>query len=52
MATDEDQKAKITAQFTFGIPLVINKPKNVVVFNLHAVLDLTEGKPWRLPKKD
>jgi formylglycine-generating enzyme required for sulfatase activity len=52
MVNEEGQTAKTTAQFTFGIPLTSNKPKNVVVFNLHAVLDLTEGKPWRLPKKD
>ncbi|MFT4515378.1 MAG: sulfatase activating formylglycine-generating enzyme [Planctomycetota bacterium] len=51
MAADEGQKAKMTAKFRFGIPLVSNKPKIVVVFDLHAVLDLTEGKPWRLPKE-
>lgn len=52
MAVAEGQTAKTTAQFRFGIPLVSNKPKTVVVFDLHAVLDLTEGKPWRLPKND
>ena len=52
MVNNKGQAGKTTAEFTFGIPLVSNKPKNVVVFNLHAVLDLTEGKPWRLPKKD
>ncbi|MFT7535948.1 MAG: sulfatase activating formylglycine-generating enzyme [Hyphomicrobiaceae bacterium] len=52
MAAEKGQKAKSTAKFRFGIPLVANKLKTVVVFDLHAVLDLTEGKPWRLPKND
>ncbi len=48
MEAVEGQKAKSTAKLKFGIPLVNGKPKVVVAFDLHAVLDLAiEGKPWR-----
>lgn len=45
------QKGKSVAKFHFGVPMVAsNKVKNVVVFDLHAVLDQpppTADKPWR-----
>lgn len=55
MEATKGKQDKMTAKFHFGIPLVDPKgkeAKNVVVFDLHAVLDLTEGKPWRLPMNE